>query len=428
MTPQLIITLIVFLMMVIGFVQKKVSRAVVALTAMVILVFTGCLDAKTALSGFGNSNTILMATMFVVSEGFSRTQAITKVSRLLGRVSKGSFTRIMAGYVVVTMLLANIAGSSSAAFAIIYPMAFAICDEMGFTRSKMIYPLGIISISTCAALPIGGSAATYAQFNGYLESLGATQRVGMLDPMIGRLPGVVAICLYAIFIAPKLCPELPPVVTESQAKRGRQKEPLVPWREKVCIIDFVFVIVGLLFADQLGVAGWQITLVGALVIAATGILTTKEVYEAASLAGIVMMYVGVLGVGNALTATGAGEAIGNAVASLLGGTTNGYLIGFVCFIVPFLVTQVLNNRAVATIFAPIAIMTCMSLGVNPVGPMMLSNAGALTAFMTPMATATVNMIMGLGGYSQKDLIRMSIWPSLILTVVNVLWIMTVYPA
>lgn len=427
MSPHLIITLVVFLFMVIGFIQSKVSRAVIALVAMAVLVVTGCLDEETALSGFSNSNTILMATMFIVSEGFSRTQTVARISKLLGKVSKGSFTVVMAGYVVITMLLANVAGSSSAAFAIIYPMAFAICDELGFPRSKMLFALGMISIGTCVTFPIGGSATVYAQYNGYLESLGATQRVSMLDPMIGRLPGVIVLCLYAIFLAPKFSPTLPPVMIEGAAKSGKKHEALAPWRENVCVIDFVLVILGLLVSDILGIPGWWITLVGALVIAATKILTTKEVYSAASLGGIVMMYVGVLGVGNALTATGAGDAIGGAVAKMLGGTTNGYVIGFVCFLVPFIITQVLNNRAVASIFSPIAIVTCTALGVNPIGPLMLANAGALAAFMTPMATATVNMYMGLGGYSQKDLIKMSILPSIILTVVNVLWIMTVYP-
>ncbi len=427
MSAQLIITLVVFVLMVIGFIQSKVSRAVVALAAMSILVVTGCLDQKTALSGFSNSNTILMATMFIVSEGFSRTQTVTKISQLLGKISKGSFTVVMAGYVIITMLLTNIAGSSSAAFAIIFPMAFAVCDELGFTRSKMLFALGMISIGTCVTFPIGGSATTYAQYNGYLESLGAIQRVTMLDPMIARLPGTIVLCLYAIFLAPKFSPTLPPVVTDNAAKSGKIREPLPQWRETICVIDFVLVIAGLLFADSLNIPGWWITLVGALIIAATRILSTKEVYAAASLGGIVMMYVGVLGVGNALTATGAGDAIGSLVATLLGGTTNGYIIGLVCFLVPFAVTQVLNNRAVATIFSSIAIVTCTALGVNPVGPLMLANAGALAAFMTPMATATVNMYMGLGGYSQKDLIKMSLLPSLLLTVVNVLWIMTVYP-
>ena len=154
----------------------------------------------------------------------------------------------------------------------------------------------------------------------------------------------------------------------------------------------------------------------------------NEVFHEFSGHGIVMMYVGVLAMGNALTATGAGEAVGEAVAKLVGNTTNGYIIGLVFFVAPFILTQFMNNRAVSTIFAPISILTCNAIGCNPIGPLMLTLAGSLASFMTPMATATVNMVMGLAGYSQKDLIKMSIVPSVILIVVNVLWVMTIYPA
>ena len=187
-------------------------------------------------------------------------------------------------------------------------------------------------------------------------------------------------------------------------------------------------IVGLLFADTINVPSWIITLIGALVICATGVLSSKEAYAAASLGGIVMMYVGVLAMGNALTATGAGEAVGSAVANMIGNTTNGYVIGLVFFLAPFILTQFMNNRAVSNIFAPIAILTCNAIGCNPIGPMLLTLSGSLASFMTPMATATVNMVMGLGGYSQKDMIKMSILPSILLTIVNVAWIMTIYPA
>ena len=122
------LTLAIFILMVLGFLQGKISRTVVALSAMVLLVLTNCLDAKTALSGFSNSNTILMACMFVISEGFSRTQAVKRVASLVNKFSKGSTAVVMLGYCVITMLLANVAGSSSAAFAIMFPMVFAICD------------------------------------------------------------------------------------------------------------------------------------------------------------------------------------------------------------------------------------------------------------------------------------------------------------
>ena len=191
---------------------------------------------------------------------------------------------------------------------------------------------------------------------------------------------------------------------------------------------FIFVIIGLLLSDTLGVPSWIFTLIGALLLCATKVLSAKDAYAAASLGGIVMMYVGVLAMGNALTATGAGEAVGNAVAKLVGNTKNGYVIGLVFFIAPFILTQFMNNRAVSTIFAPISILTCNAIGCDPIGPLMLTLCGSLASFMTPMATATVNMVMGLAGYSQKDLIKMSILPSIILIIVNVLWIMTIYPA
>lgn len=429
MNAQFGICIVIFILMILGYMQNKVSKTVVALTAMVALVLTGCLEAKTALAGFSNSNTIVMATMFIVSEGLSRTQAVHKVSALVNKISNGSFSMILFGYVLITMLLAQISGSSSAAFAIMFPIVFAMCDNMGFSRSKMLFAIGVVSIATCATIPIGGSAATYAQYNGFLESNGAEgYQLSFWDPMIARLPSLIAICLYAAFLAPKFSPDLPPVKMQGTKEKGQEQKKLSPFKEVVGYGTFVFVIIGLLLADSIQVPSWIITLIGALFICATGVLSSKEAYAAASLGGIVMMYVGVLAMGNALTATGAGEAVGAAVAKMIGNTTNGYIIGLVFFFVPFILTQFMNNRAVSNIFAPIAILTCNAIGCNPIGPMLLTLSGSLASFMTPMATATVNMVMGLGGYSQKDMIKMSILPSVILIIVNVVWIMTIYPA
>ncbi|CAK7033250.1 MAG: hypothetical protein ENTB_01879 [Enterocloster aldenensis] len=429
MNTQLLITLIIFGLMVVGFVQNKVSRSVVALGAMAALVLTKCLSPSDALKGFSNSNTVLMASMFVVSEGFSRTRAVKAIASLVGRVSKGSLTKVMLGYVFITMLLAQVAGSSSAAFAIMFPMVFAVCDEMGVSPSKMLFPIGMISITTIATVPIGGSAVTYAQNNGYLEAYGVTEySFKMFDQCIARLPAVILVCLYAAVIAPRFCPDYPRISADSDGGKGKkERPPLGKVQETAGWITFALVILGMLFADTLGIPAWLFTLIGALSMAVFGILKSKEVYAAATMNGIVTMYIGVLGVGNALTATGAGELVGDAVASVLGNIHNQYLLGFCFFLIPFLLTQIMNNRAVNDIFIPIAIMTCISLGCNPLGPILLTMDGALTSMMTPMATATVNMYMGLGGYSQKDLLKMGLIPALIIGIVNVVWTIMIFP-
>ena len=199
-------------------------------------------------------------------------------------------------------------------------------------------------------------------------------------------------------------------------------------QEKIETVTFILFILGLLTAQWTGIPTWEITMAGALIMVLSGTLNAKEAYGAASQNGIAMLYVGTLAIGTALTNTGAGDLIGSQISNLLGDTPNNYLIGLVFFLVPFLLTQVMVNNAVANVFIPIAILTCKTMGCNPVGPIMLVMSGATTAFLTPLATVAASMMMGLGGYNQKTMFKMGWLPALILCVVNVLWIMTIYPA
>ena len=75
-------------------------------------------------------------------------------------------------------------------------------------------------------------------------------------------------------------------------------------------------------------------------------------------------------------------------------------------------TQLMNNASVGNIFRPILILTCASL----------------TAFMTPVATGSVPIAMDLGGYDQKDLLKMGWLPSIIICILSVIWVMTIFPA
>ena len=60
--------------------------------------------------------------------------------------------------------------------------------------------------------------------------------------------------------------------------------------------------------------------------------------------------------------------------------------------------------------------------------MLLVGAGSLTAFMTPMATPAIPMAMGAGGYDLKSLFKQGWLISLILAIVNIFYVMTVFPA
>lgn len=208
---------------------------------------------------------------------------------------------------------------------------------------------------------------------------------------------------------------------------AKGQKALTKVQETIGYVVFFGVILCLLTQQLHKIPNWEITTLGAVIMVAAGILKPADAYQAIGLGGMAVLYVGMLAMGNALTATGAATLVGDWLTKLLGGTHNGYLIGLLFFLVPFILTQFMMNVAVLQIFTPIAIITCQALGVNPIGPMMLVTIGSLTAFMSPMATPTVPMVMGLGGYDQKSLLKMSVAPAIGMCLVNVLWVMTVFP-
>ncbi|MFQ9917800.1 MAG: SLC13 family permease [Flavonifractor plautii] len=118
-------------------------------------------------------------------------------------------------------------------------------------------------------------------------------------------------------------------------------------------------------------------MIGALVVVATGVLTEQEAIDNLNM-DTIMLYVGVSVLGTALGGTGAAELMGSALASLLGNTTNGYIIG-AFYIVAWLMTSFLYNRAVTQVLYPLAIMTCVTMNVDPIGPIILCNIASMSS-------------------------------------------------
>lgn len=425
---QLTICLIIFVLTIIGYCSGIRSLSTVAITSLMALCFTGCLDAKTAIGFFANNNVIMVASMCVVAAGFNRTKACTTIATTISNVAKGSPRKMMFGYVLIGVLLSQFIQSPVVVFGIVAPLCLASTEEMGLKASKTMFPLGIATVITCCTLPFGAGATVPAELNGYIESYGYTAHlVGQLDPLIGRLPMLIISIIYFSFFAMRFAPDEPVVEPDFNLKKSAAKEPLTPFAEWAGIIIFFADAVALMFASQLGLENWQITMVGALAMVWLGVLKPKEAAGSVPLS-MLFLIVGNLAISNALSNTGAGELvggmIGNVVTSVNG---NSYIIGFIFFIVPFILTQFMSNRGTMMIFYPIAIATCEAIGGNPVGLMILIQAACLTAFMTPMATQAISPIMGYGGYDQVSMIKQSPIIAILSCVVTVGWVMTIFP-
>ena len=429
MDTQMTLCLLVFLFMVISFSLNKIPMALTSMIGMLALVVTGCVEPATALGNIGSNTVITMIAMFVIAAGLNRTQMVTHISKLVYKVTKGSFTKVLAGYVLVTFVLGQFIPSITALFVLVCPLVLSMCEEMDISPSKMMYSIALVAVATSFTItPIGPYAASFIEDNGYLAEFGITNYAfTMFTEMTIKVPVVIFVLVWAIFFAPRFAPEKPvvPIKMLEDRKQSKKKEPLSPVREVIGYGVFIVVIICLI-CQSFGLPSWIIPSIGACVLVFSGVLTEHEAIDNMCL-DIIMLYVGVVTLGSAFGNTGAGELVGDAVAGLLSHTQNSYVIGAVFFVAAFLMTSLLYNRAVSKILIPLVILTAMSLECDPRGLMEMCYIGSMCSLVTPMATSVVPMMMGAGGYDQKALLKMGWLPSVLMGIIAVAVGMTLYP-
>ena len=172
---------------------------------------------------------------------------------------------------------------------------------------------------------------------------------------------------------------------------------------------------------------WKVTLIGAIAVVFSGVLTEREAIDNMNMS-TVLLYVGVTVLGEGLSQTGAAEMLGNWIANVLSGVSNGYVIGAAFYIVAYIMTSLLYNRAVTTVLVPLTVITCGSMGCDPRGPIILCALASMSSLITPLSTAVVPMAMNAGGYSAKTVFKAGLIPGILRGALGVLIAMTLFPA
>lgn len=437
MSTQLIICLVIFALTCIGYMTGVWSLGTVAMASLVALSLTGCLVSSEALAYFSNNNVIMIGAMSVVAAGFNRTKFCTDLATGISKMAKGSLSKVLLMYCILAMLLTQMVQSPVVVFGIVAPLCMASAESLGISKAKISLPLGIVAISTCCTLPIGTGATQAAELNGYIISYydkianftGTMPEIGFFDPMKACLPMLIFSVLYCAFVMPKFCPEAPSVATaESSQKETAARKPLPAFAEVAGIVIFFGVAIALMLQANVlkMVQIWQICIIGAVLMIIFGVLKPREALQSIPVS-MLLLIVGALAMAGALSATGTGDFIGGGIAKIVTAVNNNYIVGLIFFVVPFILTQFMSNRGAMLIFIPIAIATCYQNGGDPRGLIILIQAGALTAFMTPMATGAVPYMMEYGGYDQKDLLKSGWLFAILGCIISVGWIMTIMP-
>lgn len=428
MSTQTTICLIVFIATLALYMSNKFPLPLVSMTAMGVYVITGCLDPKSALSCFSNSSVIIMGSMFIVAGGLNRTRMVHRVTDLAYKISGGSFQKGMILYCLITLAIAQVAPSAILIFSICYPLVSDFCRKNNQSPSKAMFSIVLICICTVTSLPIGSGATSYITANTLWETYGITFTEGMFDPMLVYLPTIILSVLFAMFYCPKVAPDYGPLYTEVQLRQLKEQKPLDPVREVCGYGIFLAVVIAILFSDKLpaSIPTWMICFIGAVLTLLTGVLSEKEAMEALTMPPI-FLYIGSLAVGNALVASGAGEFIAQLIQKILGENPSKWLVIILFWVAGFIVTQFMSNMALYSALTPVVLLMCATYGWNPTGLSNMLFKATFTSYLTPLSTVAIPLCMSVGGYKQKDLIRMGLLPALTISVANIIWVGLVFP-
>jgi di/tricarboxylate transporter len=169
----------------------------------------------------------------------------------------------------------------------------------------------------------------------------------------------------------------------------------------------LLIMAGIVGAAATGVLPISVSSVtGVALMIVSGCLRWRDVGQSLS-AQIILVIVASLGLGLALTETGAADYLARLfVFATSGLPVAGVLSALILALA--LVTNVVTNNAAAVIGTPIAVGIANQLGA-PVEPFLLAVIfGANMSFATPMGYSTNLLVMSAGGYRFADFIRLGI--------------------
>ena len=192
------------------------------------------------------------------------------------------------------------------------------------------------------------------------------------------------------------------------------------WWLAVAIIPIV---VGVAALNILSIM--EASLLGAILVMATGIVPSQEAYKSINWT-VIFLIAALIPLGDAMETIHLSERIGGVITYASTEFGDIGLIG-ILFFITMLMTSFLSHTATAIIMTPLAIKSAGVLGLDPMPFIMTIMFAASLSFMTPNGYQTNTMVFSPGGYRYMDFMRAGIPLHIILGIIGVILIPTIWP-
>ena len=411
------------------FVTELIPLAVTAMAACTALGILGVLPSKQVYAGLSNSTVVLFGGMFVIGAAMFKTGLAEAIGLAVVKKAGTNEVPLMAAIMVVTIILSSVS-SNTGTVACLMPVIIGIANAANIPASKELMPLAI-------AANVGGTITMIGTppnviVTGALSAAGLPS-FGFFEFALIGVPLSIIVLLYTLTIGRKTIPvknagAMDAAAVEAAKKEAGASDDSAPKsKTKMWISGLILIGVVVCMALNLKTVPLQTAAVtGAILCVVTGCLKEKEAY-----AGIdwvtIFLFAGMLSVATAMDKTGAGKLIADTVVGMMGDHPNPIVLCAVLYLISNVLTQFMSNTASAALLAPIGISIAQSIGADPKPVLMSIGIAASMAFATPMATPPNTLVLGPGGFSFNDYVKVGVPLCLITFIASVLIIPIFWP-
>ena len=168
-----------------------------------------------------------------------------------------------------------------------------------------------------------------------------------------------------------------------------------------------------------------LALAGAVLMILTRCLRPEEALRSLDPSTLLLL-AGTIPLGIAIQSTGLAALVVEGLLALLGHADPRLFISML-YLFTSIITELLSNNAVAVLLTPIALQLAVTLGIDPKPLLMAVAFGASASFMTPIGYQTNAIVMGPGGYTFKDYLKIGAPLNFILWIVATICIPLLWP-
>ena len=405
MTVPMIIALLITAFMIVLIMTDKLPFGAPPLLACLLMVVFGVVDIKTAFGGFSNSTIVMLASFMAIIAALQKTSFIISFRKaMFNMANKGGFLAYTL-IILIVMLGCSMFGTGSTAY---YVLVIGLLSTLPYNKklppSKVLMPAGFAA--NHPLLPFN-TALQYGIVIAVLESAGVMANVNVFKFSVVNFilsMGFLAWCL----ITYKFMPDHPIAEASEEVKTQTENFVAMPkWKETATYVIFAVAVIGMLLQSVIGDAGYAITGIAVAGLLVFGIMDFKEIRDAIS-APIILMSAGVIGIADALGSTGLTALVGETVANMLGDNINSFILIFVfCILTSVLATLTGSTIGTVYVFAPMAIATCVNLGLDPTAAACAIVISGWCGHFLPIDGMPA-MIMGTGNYKITEFWRFTI--------------------